>query len=101
MRFIEHDNRVFGHLLGDLLRNFWIEEVMKGVNDDIDKWHLDHKSVIRCEKGRKTLANRTSDSKIWTSCSISSMLQYVCQGPYSRCQNILVWNFIHVLPVRL
>ena len=52
MCFVEYYNRVFGHFLRDLLRHFRIEEVVEGVNNDINKRHLNMRdeSVLHNKK---------------------------------------------------
>jgi hypothetical protein len=37
---VKDDNGIFGHLLGNLLRHFWIEQIVKGVDNNIHERHL-------------------------------------------------------------
>lgn len=102
MCFVEYYNRVFGHFLGDLLRHFRIEKVVERVNDDINKRHLNMRdeSVLHNKKVNMQ-TDRTPDSKVRAGTSISPVLQDVCQSPDARWQEILVWDFVHVLSVRV
>ena len=59
MCFIEYNDRVFGHLLGDLLRHFRVEKVVVGVDDDIDEWHLGTRNSNQSSITRKGTCRQT------------------------------------------
>lgn len=84
--FVEYYDRVFGHLLGDLLSYFRVQKVVEGVDDDINERHLENardKSASHNKKV-KMQTDRTPDSKIRAGTRISPVLQDVCQSPDAR-----------------
>ena len=101
MCFVEYYNRVFGHFFRDLLRHFRIEEVVERVNDDINKRHLNLRNESVLHKMKVNMqTDRTPDSKVRASATISPVLQDIRQSPDARWQEILVCDFIHILSVR-
>ena len=45
VRLVEDDDGVFGDVLGHLLGDLWVEEVVEGVDHDVDERHLRRRAM--------------------------------------------------------
>lgn len=78
MCLVEHDDTVFTHLLGYLVCDLGVEEVVEGVDDDVCVWEL-RRASVRPERRERPGAGKSGREEERT---IRRMVKYG-QTPFS------------------
>ena len=73
MRFVKDNNGIFRHLFRDLVSDFWIEQIVEGVDDDVGVRQLVPTGSMQSRQILEGSAHHSTNSKVRTDAMLDAV----------------------------